>query len=448
MENETSGIEKRQIPSDSGEMIIEAPKSCEEHTFKKARYPWQIKGQVTAANNVTGGETSQVKTECDSKFCKNNNQIKNTVDTRLETQNTTLVEGSNDTKCKLDLVLSSNKEEDLCNDVKVNMGESVNAENVHASVSNLQSTCTKRKCNSDKCGTDNIDTKRAKTLQDLRVEGQLGGGVTRSERFSSLQTRHGTATSNPDFSRAISSILPNIQGLDIPSFIWQKQEMGCAIVDNVFNRTLEEMGLSPDPVVNLNASTRLTLENHGIESAIRNRGLRPSGSQIEGHVLANMVDLQQNATREDFEHTQNQLSVMLRRAQSHPCVNDSHVEIKVENSQDSDSSNCEKNVNESPAAHQSTSLNLLDLSKVISPTSSDKRPGNKIEPENTVYDSCDEDEILSATNDSYECITMEDSDGSHDRGVVHIVDLKHSENVLDLAVSTAILNQGLTYESA
>lgn len=68
-----------------------------------------------------------------------------------------------------------------------------------------------------------------------------------------------------------------------PNCHWQKQELGCAIVDNVFNRTLEEIGISPDPKVNKSARfIERALENQGIESAIRLQGLRSSMAARHG----------------------------------------------------------------------------------------------------------------------------------------------------------------------
>lgn len=442
-------VDEKQKFAEKGRMVVETPKSCEEHVFKKARFAWQIKGQATAESSSCGNEEKLcVEEECETDKIKDNNSItENGIENNYELQNAVSI---NDIDENSSVEVLRSNEVNLCDDSKLNL-RAIDSNYLDASGSDLH--CYKRKCSPDNCESDCSASKRVKILQDPGLEGHLLNGSSSSERFFNLQAGRASAASNPDFSRAISSILPNFQGLDIPSFIWQKQEMGCAIVDNVFNRTLEEMGLSPDPVVNLNASTRLTLENHSIETAIRNRGLRASNSQAEQHGnLSNMEELQRQATMQDFAHTQSQISLIMNVAQSEPRGNADHIECKTENMtmncQNGDHEPCDTNTSKYELAQHAAAVNVLNLNKgnIPSATGDHGNSGNLSHNENmdTTKVRGSGDEIPSTDAGSFECVIMEESNSEMVRGTAE----KHSEKVLDLAVSTAILNQGLTFESA
>ena len=450
IENETKTLE-------SEGMTAHSDKSNEEHVFKKARYAWQIKGHIsTAALNGEASCDGSDNSKSDTFNDFSNLEYKQIKDTKTEDSdvNGTMpfsVTLESDTGDDSESIESGN----ACDYVKrdsqkhTDMIEFIGNKR-KVDILNLEEGCSRPK----RCR--NIENTNSRN--DLNT--QSANAHSQPDRFVNMQAGIASAANNPDFRRAVGSILPNFQGFDIPSFIWQKQEMGCAIVDNVFNRTLEEMGLSPDPVVNLSATTRLTVENQSIESAIRNQGLRANTSQIDHNsILRNMEEMRRTATRTDFEHTQRQLSRMMasrlpssQSVQTHSVIESDHAE-----------KNCAMNVqtldykvNGKENSHTSicgpSSVGDVKFGKTfVKSTSADKENDHEesfteFGDESNSYEENQNqeyvEEIMGPTSDKDEFISMEDSESIQCKEIAE----KSPEKVLDLAVSTAIMNQGLTFE--
>ncbi|XP_045156220.2 uncharacterized protein LOC123522825 [Mercenaria mercenaria] len=469
MDNEMN-IEDKQKTGENGKMTVDAQMSHEEHVFKKARYAWQIKGHPNIDNASLNGETSCVKVDTgsfESGTIGNHERLENEMKTDKKIQSYVSETVSSDVVRENMMVKTSahcceNKPISLDLVIKENRKDSTKQgalQNRHFDSDECDLTGNKRKLDSEIFEADHSSSKRAKSLDN---SGNNGNCIDRasvtsrsgSESLVNLQAGLASAASNPDFGRAVSSILPNFQGFDIPSFIWQKQEMGCAIVDNVFNRTLEEMGLSPDPVVNLSATTRLTIENQSIETAIRNQGLRAGNYQSEQNaILSNMEQMRRNATRDDFEHTQRQLSrIMATQPRSHSVIDNDHtVENCAMNVQISEQHHCD---NDQSKPHlvscTSSGFNGLNLNSIVVPSTAGNHGNHQNsgimcegKNEDAMKDRHANEEVPKSANENVDLVAMEESDSLHCKDMVE----KHSENVLDLAVSTAILNQGLTFDS-
>ncbi|XP_060570162.1 uncharacterized protein LOC132728538 [Ruditapes philippinarum] len=458
MEHEISSKDKTETLENEGK-TPDTEKCDEGHVFKKARYAWQIKGHLGTEHDSLNGEASCDKSKSTESVALNDlahfeyKDFKRQDDSDV---NETMLSAVTTEKNS-----SHHDEESYEKGIKEDYVNSDTQK--HSDM--IEFIGNKRKVDllnfEGGCGR----SKRLRNIEDINSRNEISNcsanAHPQQDRFMNMQAGIATAANNPDFGRAVSSIIPNFQGFDIPSFIWQKQEMGCAIVDNVFNRTLEEMGLSPDPVVNLSATTRLTVENQSIESAIRNQGLRANSSQSDhSTILRNMEEMRQSATRTDFEHTQSQLSRILasrsnsQTLHSQPLI-ESHYEEEncAMHDQDLDSV---ANGNESNRVSSCGPSVAKDIK--LDKANNKSAPGNdhsghcklKIVSENpcvdheTNHNICDVEKISGPTNEKDEFIFMEDSESIH----VHCRDIaeKGSENVLDLAVSAAIMNQGLTFD--
>ncbi|KAL3867209.1 hypothetical protein ACJMK2_044429 [Sinanodonta woodiana] len=104
---------------------------------------------------------------------------------------------------------------------------------------------------------------RRQSFQPVRYEGSLPGSSsnlrTRAQEMPQLRTQNFQNTAGRD----------EIDMLEL----WQNQLTAKAIVDNAINKTLEEMGLSPDTEANMLAAERTAVEDQGISAAIQSQGL-------------------------------------------------------------------------------------------------------------------------------------------------------------------------------
>lgn len=206
-----------------------------------------------------------------------------------------------------------------------------------------------------------------------------------------------------------------------PTFQWQKQELGCAIVDNVFNRTLEEIGISPDQKVNRMANlitgTR-SLENQGIESAILQQGLTSGPSR--------------NSQRAENVDTNSNDTVML---------NDGNIkcnEAALENAtfayNDKTTGTAKSDLH---TAVSSDTVNISNSEANLSNPCSVEEISQPLKMECT----SGENEHTSSYNLTHTEVCEDDNGETDIRS--ELVD-SDSNHMLDLAVSTAILTQGLT----
>ena len=100
---------------------------------------------------------------------------------------------------------------------------------------------------------------------------------------------------------------------DEPTFLsrWQSQHTAKAIVDNAINKTLEEMGLTPD--VSTSAWNRLFLEDEGISEAIRFRGLWLRESGLQSPRIHPLISQITGASEQVFERTLDNAAAQLFR---------------------------------------------------------------------------------------------------------------------------------------
>ena len=78
---------------------------------------------------------------------------------------------------------------------------------------------------------------------------------------------------------------------------WQCQHVAKAIVDNAINKTLEEMGLSPNPDSGQYQRQRTRIEDAGVSHAIRQRGLQrypPDRIQRLNPIISRLTQVSEN----------------------------------------------------------------------------------------------------------------------------------------------------------
>ena len=222
-----------------------------------------------------------------------------------------------------------------------------------------------------------------------------------------------------------------------PTCHWQKQELGCAIVDNVFNRTLEEIGISPDPKVNKAARfIERALENQGIESAIRLQGLRSSISAMNNSQASSSST--QSSHQEDVMK-QNSMSIDDNEINS---TTASDILSEEEDILDSDSiaiDPCKENMKK--AQHHKCTHNVTYNTS----NSALNADADLQEMEITQCRSESEEKRVSETDGSTPSSTTVQTNDNHTSDSVRgdKSEDTHSDYMLDLAVSTAILSQGL-----
>lgn len=457
--------------------VDEHVKLCDEQAYKNARLAWQIKGHMTTDSNRSQGEPSCHRSGSGvpepRKYCHHGN--KNSIDcfdcteigleTEPQIQNT---DSDSDEAAVGKTVCSVVYSENMLADTSVqgtnfNTGTTMNPvdnkegskyldEVDSESASNTLKvdalSSIKRKCSAQATETNQSSVKRVKLGNiDASNSSPNNNFVTRQSGASNICLERPVVNSH--FVNIPTRTLPQLRespsaGFDVPSFIWQKQEMGCAIVDNVFNRTLEEMGLSPDPVVNLTATTRLTVENDSIETAIRSQGLRTNTSHHR-ILMSDMEELRHNATMEDFQHTQNQLSRIMADVQ--PVRNDdpnvtpyntlNSVTITKENY------NCDEAKSELVHCSSSNVVNNLDTNDDLTPAVADDIMRNDMGADEKIVGMENRCETSVSAADHADSVVMEYCENTQYETLAE----RDSENVLDLAVSAAILNQGLTFDA-
>ncbi|XP_041367288.1 uncharacterized protein LOC121381926 [Gigantopelta aegis] len=139
-----------------------------------------------------------------------------------------------------------------------------------------------------------------------------------------LSTNNSTANSTD---HVTASELPDSAGQDSPesnldvlnpqeeeeTFLsrWQSQHTAKAIVDNAINKTLEEMGLTPD--VSTSAWNRLFLEDEGISEAIRFRGLWLRENSLLSGRIHPLISQITGASEQVFEQTLDNAATQLLR---------------------------------------------------------------------------------------------------------------------------------------
>ncbi|KAL4228099.1 hypothetical protein ACF0H5_013534 [Mactra antiquata] len=373
--------------------LEENHQSCVDRPFKKARFAWQIKGYMNPA-----------KRECVPVPCTSE-----TIHSKLsfhEEQNATNIDNSCSeitTRCNAShgLYPESAFVQEKCDNIsessidnKINQYEKVNDNGITVL---HEKNCYKRKGDpiSPLNGTDS-DAKRLK-LESFN---------------SSVQSIPYTLSNeSPNNNEEIIS--------DLTSYMWQKREMGFAIVDNVCNETLEVMGLSPDPKVNLLAKARLALENYSIETAIKSQGLfANTPKQTEASKDMDVIV-------DEYEFNDNSID---------QCQENNHlINITVECKPDY--LRCRSPVNDRQLIHESNNYTDIESNRYVSSHKHDKFLTCGKEPPDQFTDTMTSESLST-------CNIMEHSGFTDTSNNV-----KNSDMVIDLGVSSAIINNGLTYGS-
>ena len=133
---------------------------------------------------------------------------------------------------------------------------------------------------------------------------QSSGNDTSSAGSSSVQSNRGKEKkSRASLKRKLgSSSEEALQGNQTiqPTFLerWQKKHIAKAVVDNAVNKTLSELGLSPDSDFNQFLAESRNVEQEGVSAVIRSRGLRQQPLQASDifQRLAPAVDQFNDAT--------------------------------------------------------------------------------------------------------------------------------------------------------
>lgn len=241
---------------------------------------------------------------------------------------------------------------------------------------------------------------------------------------------------------------------------WQKRNTAGAIVDNVFNRTLEEMGISPDAAANHRSLERSAVENQSILAAINSQGLTANRNvdveytEPRSEVVTNEFDyLRQN--RDVFDRTFERLGyfrydiIHQRNPDTHSPENDTDIagrQLEETGTQTDDnfisvpprSSDVSCSDSASPEKFDSNSESTSFLNKSRT-DGSDISIGTSEQFDN-------ENEVVLSEKPSFSSSSCQRNTISKDD--TKDIDIKEdtavNEDVLSLAVSAAIHSQGLT----
>ncbi|XP_052795176.1 uncharacterized protein LOC128228109 [Mya arenaria] len=216
--------------------------------FKKAKFSWQIKGKT-------------------SKRCRLKDEAQFSgyapLDNELEPENADIESGSQFTVC--DDSIQTNNDTSEVVETLVEINATSPDEKITATVNNLINENDMVESTSDDRSALHLDIDRDVISPETnqppnpcptspRIWQQIMNSINCHEDYIRARRRH--------------------------------MEMGHAIVDNLVNKILENMGLSPDIRANLDSPSSIAsqfLEMRGINTAIENRGLRRHERQIFEH---------------------------------------------------------------------------------------------------------------------------------------------------------------------
>ncbi len=143
---------------------------------------------------------------------------------------------------------------------------------------NLQSSTSAKSCHKENANDSSSATEISMRISggtSVSATGDISAG---SAGRSSASPMVGTAVGPAGGSSAgpAGGLSTGPAGVHHLTFIqkWQNQHLAKAIVDNAINKTLGELGLSPNPHVNRLADQQRLIENEGVSAAIKSRGLR------------------------------------------------------------------------------------------------------------------------------------------------------------------------------
>ena len=267
---------------------------------------------------------------------------------------------------------------------------------------------------------------------------------------------------------------------------WEKKNAAGAIVDNVFNKTLEEMGISPDAASNRRSMDRTAVENQSILAAISSQGLtanrterteptagrsEPTAERSEPTAERSEPTAEGSEVRNDFEYLRQNRAVFnrtferlgMRRydviqrhipnrqgAQTNTVIAQNQVQTENLATQTSDDIvSSQHNENSGSCVHDKVNVEsgISHLETDVS-ASRGYRAELNVRVENIPTSStASESDITSCTeNEQVNVDTHTDNDVNEiPRGnESKEKDVGVSENVLNLALSAAIQSQGLS----
>lgn len=363
----------------------------ENKSFKKARFSWQIKS--SSARNLNNGSLEDMGT---SKLTKQH---------ALESHSKMSEQGGSCMSCEFQEFSTAKVDFDMFNDAVMTMHTCYKGQySEDQSVSDIDNTQEYTEKNGQKQAEGNIADPCVRTVENAQ----------RGNQDNELHESH--EESEYDNAACLHH--------DVNSHIcmWQKQALGCAIVDNVFNRTLEELGLSPDPMVNMLARERLSVENESIELAIQNQGLlaRNMGTREIENIAIEPSNSIKSTTFDEEEAPDNKMNT--------PC---NHFENNA--------------VEQIHVSCFDSSLNQIHEDSHLSVRSILNTPIDTANKYDHNYD-INDDYQGASDFEQMPCIEINMNSSSIDSATLPLdnFDLaRESDNILDLAVSTAILWQGL-----
>lgn len=367
----------------------EHEESCSTSGLKKARYAWQVKGALKNAREVNPSEEQNHDTAPQSDTEGLNNNL---LDSTLSGES-----------CSEDTSISS------CNNF---------------SESNMSSEET----HTDSVSVEPCDGNIALLDHETRVRNITESYLERRAPF--------------DLFRTTVNMVAN------PHCQWQKQELGCAIVDNVFNRTLEEIGISPDPKVNVIARfIEQALENQGIESAIQNRGLQARMSQNLAHSrqeasVSSTVDYEQERTRpQHYGHSSN-YSNRMQVSESLSAASESVKDVeKDRDKQESISCDLVNSGTSDFKSDLSPHNERISNSHAMNCSSECDAPVSTVSQKNLEAEMVDHKKLQQERT----CLTVIEGEAQSSlSSSAELSEKADPSQMLDLAVSTAIKSQGLS----
>ena len=250
---------------------------------------------------------------------------------------------------------------------------------------------------------------------------------------------------------------------------WEKKNAAGAIVDNVFNKTLEEMGISPDAASNRRSMDRTAVENQSILAAISSQGLTANRTErSEPTAERSEATAEGSEVQNDFEYLRQNRAVFnrtferlgMRRydviqrhipnrqgAQTNPGIAQNQVQTENLATQTTDDIvSSQHNENSGSCVHDK--VNVESGISHLETASRGYRAELNVRVENIPTSStASESGITSCTENEHVNV-----DTHRDNDVSEILrgneskekDVGVSENVLNLALSAAIQSQGLS----
>lgn len=274
----TDSVSKRKLP---------LPEKPDSNTLKKARYSWQVKGSKGKSVQDSPGIKCSGNSVEEPSCSNNNSEVEQPSNTGGENQfhemdfdapSASNFQTQRNENCEGLSFPVSETPSDSVRDITRFPTGSVNKTNriMHVSTSLHACFLTSSPSSSgiidttaplDNCPSLSVSPRR---LSDPVISS------TAAPTASSYSTASSDALDGIEFRDALRSMhRSNLS----PYEKWQKRNTAGAIVDNVFNRTLEEMGISPDAASNRRYLERSVVENQSILAAISSQGLTVNRSE-------------------------------------------------------------------------------------------------------------------------------------------------------------------------